>query len=149
MSNVIFTARKWNAQCHNSWLMWICEIPLLQIISYHNNKQVTFLLLLTIAVMILWNAFQCHHCHPYQESLIRMFVLRWHLYSFIIIGYHTFQYLESKYLVTRPQMGRVTKSIFQYKEFISLSKHDNISIRPDWDLARYFIDTFFVTLCLM
>ena len=61
----------------------------------------------------------------------------------------TFQYFDSKYLVTRPQMGRVTKSIFRYKEFISLSKHDNISIRPDWDLARYFIDTFFVTLCPM
>ena len=61
----------------------------------------------------------------------------------------TFQYFDSKYLVTRPQMGRVTKSIFRYKEFISLSKHDNISLLPDRDLARYFIDTFFVTLCPM
>ena len=159
LCRVIFTARKWNAQCHNSWLMWISptemEIPLLQIISHH-NKQVTFLLLLTIAVMILRNAFQCHHCHPYQESVISdhdvcIIVIITPVTSLFFHYYRistTLQYLESKYLVTRPQMGRVTKSILQYKEFISLSKHDNISIRPDWDLARYFIDTFFVTLCL-
>ena len=39
--------------------MWISptemEIPLLQIISYH-NKQVTFLVMITMAVMILRNA---------------------------------------------------------------------------------------------
>ena len=121
------------------------HIALLQIISHH-NKQVTFLLLLT---KLWWYPGMWSVSPGVSDQDVCIIVIITPVTSLLFWISATFQYFDSKYLVTRPQMGRVTKSIFRYKEFISLSKHDNISLLPDRDLARYFIDTFFVTLCPM
>ena len=102
--------------------------------------------MITMAVMILGNViivtrvrsqwsgclYYCHH----QASL------RWHLYYSRLSSN-----IWSPNSWWRGTDGRVTKSIFRYKEFISLSKHENIfqyGGQTQTRLDIFFIDVYFL-----
>ena len=69
--------------------------------------------------------------------------------NFIILGYQPPSNIWSPNIWWRGTDGRVTKSIFRYKEFISLSKHENIfqygarlRLGSIFSLSTYFLCDF-------